>query len=127
MHTVPSRRKRTIESQIKNQTCRGFSKFSATLLGARRLGEIRGVGPATDRKQNLQLAVLLLEQEKLLDTSIRIVTDIVPRVCRVMLLEIGPRVGQVPAVLGQEILVQSVRVRSRTYTSPVSGRMLANA
>lgn len=43
-----------------------------------------------------------------------------------MLLDIGPRVGQVPAVLGQEIRVQSVRVRG-TYTSPVSGRMLANA
>lgn len=101
--------------------------MSATLLGARRLGEIRRVSPATDRKQNLQLAVLLLEQEKLLDTSIRIVADIVPRVCRIMLLDIGPRVSQVPAVLGQETLVQFVRVRRRTYTSPVSGRMLANA
>lgn len=70
--------KRTIESQIQNQTCRRFGKSSPTLLGARRLREIRRVRPATDRKQNLQLAVLLLEQEKLLSASVHIVTDIIP-------------------------------------------------
>lgn len=95
--------KHTIESQIKNQTRRRFGKCSPTLLRARRLREIGRVSPATDRKQDLQLAVLLLEQEKLLDTSVRIVTDVIPRICRVMLLNIRPRVGQVPAVLGQEM------------------------
>lgn len=72
-------------------------------MGTRRLREIRGVRPAPDRKQNLQLAVLLLEQEKLLNTSVHISTDVIPRVCRVMLLDVGPRVGQVPAILGQKI------------------------
>lgn len=120
----------TIESQIQHQTSRRFGKSRPASLGTSRLREIRRVSPATDRKQNLQLAVLLLEQEKLLGTSVHIGTDVIPRIIRIMLLNVRPRVGQVAVVQCQRAIPHSAVCKGptgQTYTSPFSGRTFANA
>lgn len=70
--------RRTVQSQIQHQPSSRFSKLGSSRIGARRLGKVGRVGPATDGKQDLQLAVALLEQEQLLDASIDIGPDVVP-------------------------------------------------
>lgn len=100
----------TIKSQIKDQTCCRFRKLGAALFSAGRLSEIGRIGPATDGKQHLQFAVLFLEQKHLLCTSIHIGSLIIPRIFRVMLLNIGPSVGQISAISCQTA-PQAARVK----------------
>lgn len=80
-----------------------MGKIGPASIGASRLGEIRGVGPAPDGEQDFQLPVLLLEQEELLDTAVHIGANVVPRIGGVMLLDVGPGVGQVTASIRFDI------------------------
>lgn len=40
--------------------------------------------------------MLLFEQEQLLDTTVDVVAGVVPRVARIVLLDVRPAIGQVP-------------------------------
>jgi hypothetical protein len=58
----------------------------------RKVGRIR---PATDGEKNLQLAVALLQQEELLDRAVHVGADVIPRVRSIVLVGVGPGVGEV--------------------------------
>lgn len=45
------------------------------------------------------------EQEKLLDASVHVGADVVPRVTRIVLLDVGPCVAQVPAAESEDFLL----------------------
>lgn len=84
-----------IKPQIRKQAhCRG-SKLLPSRISAERSGKVARVSPSPDRQKDLEVAVLLLQQEELLDTSIDIVSDIVPRITGEVLLDIGPGIRQV--------------------------------
>lgn len=70
--------KLTIESKVRHKLSRRLSELGSALLGAGRLGEIGGIGPSSNGKQNLQLSVLLLKKEKLLHTAVDVGSHIVP-------------------------------------------------
>jgi hypothetical protein len=60
-----------------------------------RLREVGGVGPAADGEEDFELAVLLLLQEELLQAAVDVGADIVPRVVGIVLVGVGPGVGEV--------------------------------
>jgi hypothetical protein len=56
--------------------------------------KIGGVGPAANGKEDLKMAMLLLEKVKLLETAVDVSPNIVPGVLLIVLVCIRPRVGQ---------------------------------
>lgn len=85
----------TIKTKILHQLNGSRSKVSPARRSGCRLGKVRRVRPTTDRQQNLQLAVLLLQQEELLHAAIHISTDVVPGVGIIVLVSVGPSVTQI--------------------------------
>lgn len=80
----------TIKPQIQNQPRRRLREFGPPLIRAGRLRKVGRVGPATDRKQDLQPAVPLLEQEQLLDAPVYIGAGVIPRVTGIVFFNVGP-------------------------------------
>lgn len=55
-------------------------------------GEVGGVGPAADAEEDFEVAVVLLEDVKLFDAAISVVSNVVPGIGRIMLLKIRIRI-----------------------------------
>lgn len=53
----------TIKSQVFDYPHSGLSKGLAPLVRGRRLRKIHRIGPSSDRKEDFQVAVLLLEEK----------------------------------------------------------------
>ncbi len=87
----------TIQSKIKNKSSSRVGKSCPTVRSASRASKVGRVRPAADGDQDFQLAMFLLQQEQLLDATVDIVASLIPRVISVVLLDIRPAVGQVPA------------------------------
>lgn len=51
--------------------------------------KVGGVSPSSNGEKNLQLAILFLEQAKLLDATIDVVACIIPRIGRIVLVLIS--------------------------------------
>lgn len=68
----------TVESPISNKLDSRLGESLACGIGSSSRGEVGGPGPTTDGKHNLQVAVSLLQLEKLVDTSIDVVAGVAP-------------------------------------------------
>lgn len=67
--------------------------------------------PSTNGKQDLQVSILLFEQEKLLNTTVDIVSSLTPRISWKMLVGIRPGIGQ------------KTKMEQRVRRDPMLGKM----
>lgn len=87
----------TVEAKILDESNARGSELLAAFFGACWLVKVLvcvGVRPAADGEQDLEVAVRLLEEEKLLQVAIDIVARVLPGVTLPVLLDIGPLVGK---------------------------------
>lgn len=70
-----------------------MGKLLSTFGSRHRGGEVRAVRPTTDRQKDFEVTVALLVEVELFETTVKIVPNVVPRVCRPVLVGIGPTVG----------------------------------
>ena len=71
-----------------------MGKLLSTFGSGHGSGEIRAVRPTADRQKDLEVAVALLVEVQLFETSVEIVASVVPRIRRPMLVGVRPAVGQ---------------------------------
>ena len=71
-----------------------MGKPLSTFGGGHGSGKIRAVRPTTNRQKDLEVAVALLVEVQLFETSVEIVASVVPRVRRPVLVGVRPAVGQ---------------------------------
>lgn len=84
----------TVKSQILDHLHSGPSKGLSACLCRGWLSKIGRICPSTNRQYHFKMPVFLLEEEKLLDTSIYIVPLVIPRVAWVMLRGVMARYMQ---------------------------------
>lgn len=84
-----------IKPEVLHQIDSRRRKLLSTRISAQRASKVARVSPASNREEDLEIPVLLLQQEELLDASIHVVADIVPRVAGEVLLDVRPGIGQV--------------------------------
>jgi hypothetical protein len=85
----------TIKTKVLQNLNGAACKLGTTPSRRSRLRKVGRVRPATDGKEDLQLAVLLLLKIQLLRASIDVGANIVPRVGGVVLVGVRPGVGQI--------------------------------
>jgi hypothetical protein len=110
----------TIKAKILQQLRSRVCKLLTSSLGVKGSSKVRGIGPASNRQKNLKLRVSLLEQEKLLDTAIDIVSGIIPGISRIMLVSIRPGVRQVDLACTRANVGKCIK----NMGQPLSGKVL---
>jgi hypothetical protein len=85
----------TIKAEILEECNCTACELGTTCSSRGRLGKVGRVGPASNRKQYLQLAVTLLLEEQLLCAAIDVGANIVPRISGIVLVSIRPSIGQI--------------------------------
>lgn len=66
--------------------------------------EVRGVGPATDRKQDLEMTVCLFQLVDCLEVTVQVLPTVVPRVTRIVDVGVRPCIGEVNiATIGLDV------------------------
>ena len=85
----------TVESQISDKANTCAREPVATCLSGCWGWKVVGVRPSSDRHEELQVTVLALEKVDLLEAAIHVVADIVPGVRLIMLVCVGPGIGQI--------------------------------
>lgn len=81
---------------MRQQLYRAFRKSPSSRVARGRLREVGRIRPSADGQQDLEFPVPLLEQEQLLDAAVHIVSRIVPRIRRIMLLLVRKAIGEIP-------------------------------
>ena len=84
-----------IKTQILDKINSRSSKCRTARLRAQRTSEIGRISPSTNRQQNLQIPITLLQQEQLLDAAVDIVPLVIPRVGGIVLVGIGPGIREI--------------------------------
>jgi hypothetical protein len=77
-----------IKAPVFHKSDGSARELSTTSIRAGCSRKVCGVGPASNTKNHFQVAIVLLKDIKLLDTSIGVVSYVIPRICRIMLLEV---------------------------------------
>ena len=84
-----------VEAEVLNEFDSGVGKGLAAAVGGGRDGEVGAVGPAADGEEDLEVAAALLQEEELLDAAVDVGARVVPAVGGVVLVGVGPGVGEV--------------------------------
>jgi hypothetical protein len=84
-----------IKATVLQQLHAAVGKRLAALGSRGGLGKVGGVGPAANAQEHLHVAVPLFEEVELLDAAVHIVAGVIPRVSGVVLVRVGPRIGQI--------------------------------
>lgn len=82
-----------VEAEVGEELDCGAGEGLASGRGGGGLGEVGGVGPAADGEEGFKVAVLLFEEEELLDAAVDVGADVVPAVGGVVFFEVGVGVG----------------------------------
>lgn len=118
-----------IETEIFDELHAAGCKACSAGFSARRCCEVGRVRPAADREEHFEIAVLLLQKIELLKAAVQVCAYVVPRVTFPVDVCICPCVGEVARCRRVRMsgIVSRLPQGWMTYTSPVSGRTLANA
>lgn len=84
-----------IKAKVLEEFYGGLSEVLSSLFCRSRSGKVRRVRPTSDRKEYFQIPISFFQEIELLYAAIDIIPDIIPGICRIMLLNIGPGIGEV--------------------------------
>ena len=94
----------TIQAEVFQQLDTASGKGATARLCGCWGGEIAGVSPAANGKEQLQISISLLQQVELLDAAVDVVAGVIPRISLVVLFYVAPTVCQVDfACLGTDV------------------------
>lgn len=85
----------TIKAQVLEKLHSALREVLTTSRCGGRRSKVGAVSPATNGKENLEVPVALLEEVKLLDATIHIGANVIPRVAGVVFLNVGPTVRHI--------------------------------
>lgn len=117
---------KSIEPEVFHKVHGCLSKLFASGVGGGCPGEVGRIGPSTNRKEHLEVAVLLLHKVEPLNAAIDIVSCVAPGIVRVMLFQIRVRVAEIHLASLRPDIGESVENVSNRANVQVLGLKVAS-